>query len=422
LFVSTTAPKYVVRVFRMGWYAGSSGRLIATSGPFPGHVQAQANIVEPTHTAVAPWTPSATLPTTSWQPGAYLLRLDGSDGSRGFIPLTVRAESARGRVVLLAPDTTWQAYNDWGCCDLYDGDSGGFAGRSRAVSFDRPYAGEYGAGEFIDRELAIVVAAEQLGLALDYVTDVDLERNPDVLDGARAVISMGHDEYWSPAMRRAVTTARDAGTNIAFLGANAMYRRIRFESSALGADRVVVDYKIAREDPLFGVDNAAVTSDWPQLPDREPESSVTGAMYDCFMRETTPGVVSDPSSFLFAGTNVTAGSTFSGLVGPETDAVDLGDPTPRPLQVLMHSPFECPQGVPSAADMTYYSTVSGAGVFDSGTMDWVCAYGGGCHIPVDTQQFVQRVTKNLLVSFARGPVGEAHPARDNVAAVLGQQS
>jgi hypothetical protein len=42
------------------------------------------------------------------------------------------------------------------------------------------------------------------------------------------VISLGHDEYWSPAMRHTVEGARDAGTNLAFLGANAVYWRVRF--------------------------------------------------------------------------------------------------------------------------------------------------------------------------------------------------
>ena len=45
---------------------------------------------------------------------------------------------------------------------------------------------------------------------------------------------MGHDEYWTPAMRREVTRARDAGTNLAFLGANTMYWRVRLEDRPTG--------------------------------------------------------------------------------------------------------------------------------------------------------------------------------------------
>lgn len=44
--------------------------------------------------------------------------------------------------------------------------------------------------------------------------------------GAAAVISLGHDEYWTPEQRQHITRARGAGTNLAFLGVNACYRRI----------------------------------------------------------------------------------------------------------------------------------------------------------------------------------------------------
>jgi hypothetical protein len=39
-------------------------------------------------------------------------------------------------------------------------------------------------------------------------------------------------------MRAALLRARATGTNIAFLGANAMYRHIRFAASRLGQDRI----------------------------------------------------------------------------------------------------------------------------------------------------------------------------------------
>ena len=51
--------------------------------------------------------------TTGWRPGNYLFRLDAASGS-SYVPLTVRSPCTEGRLLLLAPDTTWQAYNDWG--------------------------------------------------------------------------------------------------------------------------------------------------------------------------------------------------------------------------------------------------------------------------------------------------------------------
>ncbi len=50
-----------------------------------------------------------------------------------------------------------------------------------------------------------------------------------VIRAANRLLSLGHDEYWTPQQREHVTRARDAGTNVAFLGANACFRRVRLE-------------------------------------------------------------------------------------------------------------------------------------------------------------------------------------------------
>ena len=425
LYVSTATPTFRVLVFRMGWYQGDLGRLVWTSPAYPGRKQSRPVLVgAPTRTMAARWQPSVTLRTADWMPGDYLLRLDAIDthGHRheSFVPLAVRTPSADGRVVIVNAVTTWQAYNTWGGSDLYVGPNGSFATRSRAVSFDRPYLHDQGAGYFVSRELPVIAEAEQLGLEVDYVTDVDLELDPTLLRGARAVFSLGHDEYWSPRMRAALTRARDAGTNLAFLGANAMFRRIRLAATPLGPGRLEINYKVASEDPLFGRDDAAVTADWPSAPAANPESRLLGAQYGCFPNgKRKPGVVVDPQNWLLAGVEVSKGEQLPGLIGPELDSVQLSYPTPRPIEVILHSPANCPGGVPSHADATYYVAHSGAGVFDAGTIDWVCALGDSCGARVHgpTAPVVRAITDNLLMAFARGPAGREHPAHDNLAAL-----
>ena len=418
VYVSTPARNFVVRAFRMGWYRGAEGRLIWTSPSVRGGRQSGAMLLQAsTHTMSARWRSSLVIATTGWPLGDYLLRLDASTGGRSFVPLTVRPASTAGSVVLVNAVTTWQAYNTWGCCSLYSGEDGAFVSRSRAVTFDRPYVHENGAGEFIERELPVVAEAERLGLPLAYVTDVDLEANPHLLRGARAVVSMGHDEYWSPAMRAAVTVARDAGTNLAFLGANAVFRKIRFGSTSLGPDRLEINYKLGSEDPIRSKNESLVTGNWPDGPHAMPESALIGAQYACFPGARVSGVVVDPESWLFAGTAVKSGTTLPGLIGPETDAVQLGFPTPRPIEVLLHSPTRCPGGGPSHADTTYYVAPSGAGVFDAGTIDWACDVGGGCHASGSTGAIVRRITDNLLRAFAVGPAGRTHQAHDNLKAL-----
>ena len=407
LFVSTIARHVRVRAYRTGWYAGTRARLVWRSASVPARLQPAARVTGPTHTPSAPWRPTLTVDTTGWPAGDYLLRLDTDRGPlRRFVPLTVRTASNRGAVLLVNADTTWQAYNAWGGYSLYHGPDGARADRSRAVTFDRPY--DYGAGtaDFLAAELPLVALAERLGLRLGYATDVDLQRDPGVLDGAAAVFSLGHDEYWSPVMRAALTRARDRGTNVAFLGANAIYRKIRFGRTGLGADRLEINYK-DDTDPIGRTDPAQVTTQWREPPSSDNESSLTGTDYGCSPVHA-PMVVVDPGSWLFTGLGLSAGSRLPGLVGSEYDRVYLGAPTPRPIEVLTHSPLVCDSRADDA-DAAYYTTRSGAAVFDSGTSDWV----PGLDSPTPVvRRVVTAVTTRLLVAFAAGPAGRAHPARD----------
>jgi hypothetical protein len=415
LFVSTTSGHYTVRAFRMGWYGGAQARLVWTSERLPGSVQAPAQVDRKTNTVSAPWRPSLTVPTGGWPEGSYLLRLDADSGAQRYVPITVRSADTTGKIVVLNATTTWQAYNGWGGYGLYHGPNG-FGSRSRAVSFDRPYD-RNGAVKFMAYERPAIVLAEKLGLPLAYATDNDLHRDPDLLRDARALAVLGHDEYWSTAMRDRATRARDRGVNIAFLGANEVNRHIRFEPTGLGRDRLVVCYKDL-DDPIAAQNPAEVTVDWRLGPRPRPESDLTGVYYECNPVDA-PYVVYEPRHWLFAGTGVRKGQRFPGMVGPEYDRVNPIAPTPRPIEILAHSPLTCNDGS-SYADSAYYTTPSGAGVFAAGTMRWVCAMRGakcGHGVPDEAKAFVDRVTETLLRAFAASPAGRAHPAHDNLAAV-----
>ncbi|MBB4941337.1 hypothetical protein FHR32_005714 [Streptosporangium album] len=402
LYVSTTAGRYTARAFRMGWYGGAGARQVWKSAELPGVRQAPPRTVAATRTVTAArWRPGPEVDTSGWPEGSYLIRLDAATGGRRYVPLTVRSASTRGRLVVVNAVTTWQAYNDWGGRSLYKG-PGGFADRSRAVSFDRPYDTS-GARLFLDMERDAIQLAERDGLPLSYVTDLELDRDPHVLDGARGLVSLGHDEYWSDHMRHTVEAARAHGTNIAFLGANAVYWRIRFAATPLGPGRLVVCHKDAAEDPG--------TALWRES--GKPENSLTGPMYDCFPSESAY-VVTRPGNWIFKGTGVRRGTAFPGMAGVETDKVVAG--APRPMEVLSVSPVDC-GGRATVAHSAYYTAPSGAAVFDSGTMRWVCAMRGarcGHGVTARAGAFVRRATRNLLRVFAAGPAGRSHPAEDNL--------
>ena len=413
LYVSATARSFRVDAFRFGWYGGHQARLVWRSASIPGQRQAAVSITPGTHMVTAPWRPSLTVGTAGWPAGSYLLRLDSSSGAERYVPITVRSASTAGAVVILNDNTTWQAYNSWGGYSLYQGPDGLPSDRGYAVSFDRPYDGD-GAVRFLAFDEAAIALAEHTGVPLAYETDVDVDQHAGLLGGARAVISLGHDEYYSQAMRNALTAARNAGTNLAILGANAIYRHIRFAAG----DRVIICYKSASLDPLYGRDNAETTQQWRDPPDPRPESVITGVFYEC-NPVSASWVVYDPSSWIFAGTGAYRGERFPGMVGPEYDRLNLSVPFPRPLQVLAHSPLTC-DGISTFADSVYYTVASGAGVFASGTMRWVCAMRGpscGHGLNRAAERFVDRATQNVLRAFATGPAAGEHPAADNVAQV-----
>jgi hypothetical protein len=419
LFVSTTSRSFRVLAFRMGWYAGDLARLVWQSGSVPGRRQRAASVEPGTRTVTTDWGPSLTVPTHDWPEGSYLLRLDADSGAQRYVPLTVRSASNAGRVVIKNAVATWQAYNMWGGHDLYNGPAGvaDYGNRSLAVSLDRPYDLN-GAFMFLTHERKLIQLAERLGIPLGYATSMDIGGYPGLLSGASAVVSGGHDEYWSPPERAHVTAARNAGVNVAFLGANALFRRTRLARTRLGDRRLIICYKTSYlQDPMYGHDNALVTSDWREPPHPDPESSLTGTLYESNPVSAAFVVVS-PDSWLFAGTGAGHGAAFPGLVGVEYDRVNPGAPLERPIEVLSHSPLTC-RGVHSYSDSAYYTHAGGAGVFNAGTMRWVRALSGpiGFGTSQRTGRFTRRVTANLLRAFADGPAAAKFPARDNLASM-----
>ena len=407
LYVSTTAPTYHIEAYRMGWYQGLGGRLIWRSPELPGRVQPPATVDPNTNMVEAPWQDPYPIGIgTEFVPGCYLFKLVASSTAARFVPFTVREDSNNSAYLVMNAVTTWQAYNGWGGNSLYLGAGRGgqsFANRSRVVSFDRPYE-DNGAPEFLGVELPVVRLVERLGLDVTYTTNVDVHRNPQLLLNHKALVSLGHDEYYSTSMRDGVETARDHGVNLAFLGANAVFRQIRFEPSALGVDRHEVCYKSANEDPIRNTNPELTTVNWRDAPVGRPENRLLGGQYEC-NPVSADMVITHPDSWVFANTGLQQGDRLPGVVGGEYDHYSPGSGVPDNVEVLAHSPVTC-QGRSSYADMTYYTAASLAGVFDTGTQAWIT------HLDSPNQlQHVVEITTNLLTVFGRGPAGLYYPSR-----------
>jgi hypothetical protein len=416
LRVSTAAPEWRVEAYRIGWYGGAGARMVWQSGPQKGVQQPPAVLDASVGTWSAPWATSLQVTADgSWPPGMYLLKLVSTNGGQTYVPLVVRDDASKAALLVQSSVTTWQAYNEWGGKSLYDDDKAGNTGRADVVTFDRPYYRK-GSGEFFGREFEFVQFAERNGLDVTYWTDIDLHATPERALQHRAVVSLGHDEYYTTSMRRGLEAARDRGVNLAFLGANACFRKIRLEPSETGPFRKEVNYRSASTDPVARSNPSEATVSWRQAPSNDPESSLIGNLYESNpvagdMRFVNTG------NWMFEGSGLRDGDVMKGLIGNEYDRVTPERPTPQDIEVLCHSPVVV-KGRPTFSDVTWYTTASGAGVFAVGTFEWVKRLGPDTagHAPsvADPAAALQKVTLNVLHAMAAGPAGKAHPAKRNL--------
>jgi hypothetical protein len=330
--------------------------------------------------------------TTGWASGLYTAVVRTVDGGT-IIPFVVRPDSAEGKVAIIAASMTWQAYNIWGGASLYKDSAGDFAGRSYAVSYDRPYDHAlWGAPIAMGFDVPVARFADEVGVDHVWFSNADVARDPAVLNGALGVVSTGHDEYWPQSYRNALTTARDAGSDLAFLGANAGYWRV-----GLKADEVH-----CAKDAAIQPKNIR----WRDL--GEPESAVVGMLYDAFP-VSGPMVVRDPDFVLFDGIRTDKGASYPGLIGIESDRYYPSPPTPRTIEVPTLSPVAS-RGKATWSTSTYYSVDSGASVFATGTMNWTRALTGPSAkkgITADSSDFARAVTANLLEGMADGSLPTA---------------
>ena len=407
LHVSTgDGDSYTVELYRLGWYGGLGARLVTCLPSCGGDKLGQhfePSIQNGLIRADWPVTDTLTIPGTAVSGYYYaLLRVtSGGDdaGARGYVAFVVReAPSRRSQILVQVPVNTWQAYNPWGGKSLYPFNSTDMAPATR-VSFDRPLA--FTAQGPFDWEYNMVRFLEREGYDVSYQTDVDTDVRPASLLDHRLVIVDGHDEYWTRQMRDAFASARNTGTNLAFLGSNAAYWQVRYEDGR----RTIVGYKDAAPDPE--PNPALKTIRFRSLSPPRPECALMGVMF-LRLREHQSGPVdytatnAAQSDAWFAGTGFHAGDKVLDIVGNEWDS--LPDPPPpatcvKPqLKVLFH--FE---GQPANADAVRYTATSGARVFAGGAqqLSWVLDTFNltrfGRTLPPDTrfQQFMRNAVADL---------------------------
>ena len=415
LHVSTVpAARYRVVVYRLGWYQGLGARRIACLPSCAADEQGSPRGVPAPDASTgkldAGWPVTDTLKVPADAVSGYylvefVLTSGPSAGAGSLTYLVVRAPSGRpAGAVVQVPVNTWQAYNDWGGKSLYD-DLSTEGRRANRVSFDRPYDWHPDpGGQPLEWEYPLVRFLERSGYDLSYQTDVDTDADPASLLRHRLVITAGHGEYWTKAMRDAFDAARDSGGNLAFMGANTGYWQIRYEDGG----RTIVGYK-SRYDPepdpalkttmfrdlvpprfeceLLGIQSQGVALNWP------PSDYAVA-----------PGAPADP---WLRGTGFRSGDVLRGIVSVESDTIPgnqtAADSCGHKLTVFFH--HETGSDKSGNADAVRYTAASGARVFASGSHTFAWGLDDFAGNPDETHGLadprLQRFARNALDDLTR---------------------
>lgn len=421
-----------ITVFRIGWYRGSGGRAVLISNPLVLVHQPSCTHRFATGLTECDWHPtlSFTIP-PALPSGVYIVKMSASVGINDCM-FVVRARHSH---VLLAaiPTASYEAYNAWGGDSLYPGgaDRVGITGTTQgiAVSYDRPYDSITGAGQFFARDVAMVHFLEREGYPVSYTTSESLDQNPEQVSDHRALLDLGHSEYWSQRQKLAWARALHAGQSLLFFSSDTLAWRIRYAPASPAAsqagepDHTIVAYKeYSRLDPnrshptgtFAGREAGLVGSAYlgcitPRLPQPGPPT------YVYYPWHPAPGL---RPAWLFAHTQITARTAIGGIVGYETDQTTSA--TPSGTVVVGGARVQCmpaaanepaPGPAQDFAQTTIYTVPSGAIVFAAGTLGWELGLdpvpSASPQAPLAPDARVEAITRNLIAHVLRSRTGSA---------------
>jgi hypothetical protein len=293
--VNTNATSYKLDIYRLGYYGGNGARLITTVQPSATLPQSQPTCITDSATALMDcgnWAVSASwaVPASATS-GIYFAKVTRTDnGGSSHIPFIVRNDSSTSDILFKTSDTTWQAYNDYGGANLYTGGPGTQGGAYK-VSYNRPFhtrVYEFYSWIF-NAEYPMVRFLEANAYDVTYFSSLDADINGSLMLQHKAVLSVGHDEYWSGNERTMVENARAAGVHWAFFSGNEIFWKTRWEPSIDGsstANRTLVCYKETHANkPTDPLDPPTWTGTWrdprfsPPADGGRPENGLSGTIF-----------------------------------------------------------------------------------------------------------------------------------------------
>jgi hypothetical protein len=347
-----------------------------------------------------------------WSSGIYGAELS-SPGSTTFrISFVVRPHpDSHGDFAILANTNTWNAYNDWGGESKYTNPAAHVLGFLRP----NPYAHSNGSGtNHVTRaELWVLDWLASSGYHADVYSDWDFHNGILGLGAYKGLILSTHPEYWTTQMRDQLDAYLAQGGSVLYIGGNGLYEEVVY--SADGTQLAMF--------PVYfdGTPQARRYSYYRNLTPPRPERAVLGVAYRSDGFNTfAPLQVLQAGHRFFAGTGLADGALIGasglnggGASGWEMDtsipglaadgvivsafgADDRGSP-PANIELLARGTNAGGYG----ADMTYYRSPGGGGVFSAGSL----SFGGSLVIDPVLQQVIRNVLDEFLLSPAAVPPG-----------------
>jgi N,N-dimethylformamidase len=397
-------------------------------------------------------TQSFTLPADT-TPGLHVGRIRVNGSVVYEVPFVVRrsADRPRAQILVLCATSTWLAYSAafagtgpaFSCYTTHEAGQPTF---QLGLHMPMEAAGVYalysdasvGYSHLVRAERFLHVWLERNGYAYDLVTDLDLHRDPALLDGYQVLMINGHSEYWSVPAWRAVDDFLTAGGCVAVLSGNTVFWRVSFDASG-----TVMECRKYDGGQDFGGQLETVGELWHSH-DFQRGGLLREAGYPCWkllgletagMADTSdsdfiPFTVEDSDHFLFHTPHATgavnghaigqaAGGGLPRAVGHEWDArvirllkeaapVDAVEPTEptgittlataRKTTGLIDYYGRRQSGPPTIiSEIAYWERPQGGRVFYAGTI------GAGWVLSVDT--VLHRMMQNVLHHFGVAGTG-----------------
>ncbi|HYM20067.1 MAG TPA: N,N-dimethylformamidase beta subunit family domain-containing protein [Candidatus Kapabacteria bacterium] len=407
-YISTSQPQFDLGIYRLGFEKVK----ITSIDHIPGGVQA---VPDSAYRYGCHWksTLSIAIP-MSWASGVYEADFPTDSGTKQIV-FIVKEQTlgSHSKTLVCLTVNTWQAYNNFGGKSVYNYNSTQ-NDYSPIVSFDRPFSNET-ANHYYLWANKLVKWMEREHFDAEFCTNIDLDRNPQMLDHYDVYCTVGHDEYWTHPERDQIQSFVDRGGRLIILGGNTCWWQARLEEN----EHIFVCYKNQINDPLKGIQDSLVSDLWTSSTVNDRENKLTGTSFENGGYVNNKGIypvskgyggysVQHSNSWIFDKTWLHTGDVFgqtSAVVGYETDGalyrwssdslLELigTDETPSNFRILGLSPASTEGGgLIGAATMGWYAKKNGGAVFNAASINW--ANGLDAH---DTD--VEQITRNVFEKF-----------------------